>query len=147
MSKERELLERVLTSELWSVQEELQAEIKELLAQPEQEEQQPVATKLESHPFNAFHVSSGDFKELQKLPIGTKLYSEPPITSREMYQRGYAAAERYLKREPLSIDWTEAPKNTATAKVALFWVSEDNLMLGRKDLASIEKPVNGADGD
>ena len=40
MSKERELLARVLTSELWSVQEELQAEIKELLAQPEQE---PVA--------------------------------------------------------------------------------------------------------
>jgi len=37
MSKERELLARVLTSELWSVQEELQAEIKELLAQPEPE--------------------------------------------------------------------------------------------------------------
>jgi hypothetical protein len=27
---------------------------------------------------------------------------EPPITSREMYQRGYAAAERDLNREPLS---------------------------------------------
>ena len=27
---------------------------------------------------------------------------EPSITSREMYQRGYAAAERDLKREPLS---------------------------------------------
>ena len=37
MSKERELLERVLTSELWSVQEELQSEIRELLAEPEQE--------------------------------------------------------------------------------------------------------------
>jgi len=36
MSKERELLARVLTSELWSVQEELQAEIRELLAEPEQ---------------------------------------------------------------------------------------------------------------
>jgi hypothetical protein len=43
MSKERELLARVLTSELWSVQEELQAEIRELLAQPEQE------TKLRDH--------------------------------------------------------------------------------------------------
>jgi predicted chitinase len=64
-----------------------------------------------------------------------------------MYQRGYAAAERALKREPLSIDWAEAPKNTAIAKVALFWVTEDNLMLGRKDLVSIEKPVNGADND
>jgi hypothetical protein len=68
---------------------------------------------------------------------------EPPITSREMYQRGYAAAERDLKREPLSIDWAEAPENTAIAKVALFWVTEDNLMLGRKDLMSIEKPVEG----
>ena len=72
---------------------------------------------------------------------------QPPQTAREMYQRGYAAAERALKREPLSIDWAEAPENTAIAKVALFWVTEDNLMLGRKDLASIEKPVNGADGD
>jgi len=27
---------------------------------------------------------------------------EPPMTGREMYQRGYAAAERDLKREPLS---------------------------------------------
>jgi hypothetical protein len=27
---------------------------------------------------------------------------EQPITAREMYQRGYAAAERGLKREPLS---------------------------------------------
>ena len=45
MSKERELLARVLTSELWSVQEELQAEIKQLLAQPEQE---PVAWMQDS---------------------------------------------------------------------------------------------------
>ena len=70
-----------------------------------------------------------------------------PQTAREMYQRGYAAAERDLKREPLSIDWAEAPENTAIAKVALFWVTEDNLMLGRKDLASIEKPVNGTNND
>ena len=61
---------------------------------------------------------------------------QPPQTTREMYQRG-----------PLSIDWAEAPENTAIAKVALFWVTEDNLMLGRKDLVSIEKPVNGADND
>jgi hypothetical protein len=27
---------------------------------------------------------------------------QPPQTAREMYQRGYAAAERDLKREPLS---------------------------------------------
>lgn len=43
MSKERELLARVLTSELWSVQEELQAEIKELLAQPEPEPCKPLS--------------------------------------------------------------------------------------------------------
>lgn len=48
MSKERDLLARVLTSELWSVQEELQAEIKELLAQPEQEPEPLLAeTKIE----------------------------------------------------------------------------------------------------
>ena len=45
MSRERDLLARVLTSELWSVQEELQAEIKQLLAQPEQE---PVAWMQDS---------------------------------------------------------------------------------------------------
>jgi hypothetical protein len=38
MSREKELLERVLTSELWSVQEELQSEIRELLAELEQED-------------------------------------------------------------------------------------------------------------
>ena len=100
MSRERELLERVLTSELWSVQAELQAEIKELLAESEQ---QPVATKLEGHQFNAFHVSADDFKKLQKLPTGTKLYTappkrEPPMTGREMYQRGYAAGVRFAEK-------------------------------------------------
>ena len=96
-------------------------------------------------------MSEEDLKRLEKrCPLRCDfsqamkdLKREPSITSREMYQRGYAAAERDLKREPLSIDWAEAPENTAIAKVALFWVTEDNLMLGRKDLASIEKPVEG----
>jgi hypothetical protein len=35
---------------------------------------------------------------------------EPSITSREMYQRGYAAAERDLKREPLSDDEVIVPE-------------------------------------
>ena len=52
----------------------------------EQTEQEPVATKLESHQFTAFHVSADDFKKLQKLPTGTKIYTAPP------------------KREPLSED-------------------------------------------
>jgi hypothetical protein len=30
---------------------------------------------------------------------------EPPMTGREMYQRGYAKAKGDLKREPLSDDW------------------------------------------
>ncbi len=65
---------------------DLPERIKELLAQPEQTEQEPVATKLESHQFTAFHVSADDFKKLQKLPTGTKIYTAPP------------------KREPLSDD-------------------------------------------
>jgi hypothetical protein len=38
---------------------------------------------------------------------------EPPMTSREMYQRGYAAAERDLNREPLSDEaiWDNLPEN------------------------------------
>ena len=68
--------------------------IENLLAQPEQTEQEPVATKLESHQFTAFHVSADDFKKLQKLPTGTKIYTAPP------------------KREPLSnIDIKEASRN------------------------------------
>ena len=43
-----------------------------------QPEQEPVATKLESHQFTAFHVSADDFKKLQKLPTGTKIYTAPP---------------------------------------------------------------------
>ena len=50
------------------------------------QEQEPVATKLESHQFTAFHVSADDFKKLQKLPTGTKIYTAPP------------------KREPLSYE-------------------------------------------
>ena len=30
---------------------------------------------------------------------------EPPMTGREMYQRGYAKAKDDLKREPLSDEW------------------------------------------
>ena len=96
MSKERKLLRllrRVKVLLECSNVEPLQrhsdlivGEIKELLAQPEQTEQEPVATKLQSHQFTAFHVSADDFKKLQKLPTGTKIYTAPP------------------KREPLSTD-------------------------------------------
>jgi hypothetical protein len=38
---------------------------------------------------------------------------QPPMTGREMYQRGYAAAERDLNRKPLSEDaiWDNLPEN------------------------------------
>ena len=66
-----------------------------------------MATKLETPQFQSFRVSFEDAKKLEELPVGTKIYTSPPkpkpsMTGREMYQRGYAAAERDLKREPLS---------------------------------------------
>ena len=55
-------------------------------------------------------MSEEDLKRLEKrCPLRCDfsqaikdLKREPSITAREMYQRGYAAAERDLKREPLS---------------------------------------------
>ena len=75
MSIERNLLKRILATG-W-LDHELSCEVEELLTQPEQTEQEPVATKLESHQFTAFHVSADDFKKLQKLPTGTRLYTSP----------------------------------------------------------------------
>ena len=84
MSKERELLARVLTLEIWSVREELQAEIRELLVQPEQE---PVAWQLSS--------KDSSYTELRKTePEGADMYLyqiKPLYTSPQ-------------KREPLSDD-------------------------------------------
>ena len=76
MSKEREFLKKLRYASL--LENDLRKELDELLAQPEQTEQEPVATKLESHQFTAFHVSALDFKKLQKLPTGTKIYTTPP---------------------------------------------------------------------
>ena len=75
MSIERNLLKRILATG-W-LDHELSCEVEELLTQPEQTEQEPVATKLESHQFTAFHVSADDFKKLKKLPTGTRLYTSP----------------------------------------------------------------------
>jgi hypothetical protein len=169
MSRERDLLKRVLTSELWSVQEELQSEIRQLLAEPKQENDYAWSSVAEYEKDVGFSVSQ-DFKiawdmartrlsntltpaaqpALEPAPepiawmykwkenyekysthfkLGVNppsvctfsmrnlqpLYTapskrEPPITSREMYQRGYAAAERDLKREPLSDDEVIVPE-------------------------------------
>ena len=111
MSRERELLERVLTSELWSLQEELQSEIRELLAEPEKPEQKPVATKLASHQFTAFHVSSSYFKELQKLAIGTKLYTSPQSVKLRSYAQAEEDLKRLEKRCPLRCDFSQAMKD------------------------------------
>jgi hypothetical protein len=46
----------------------------------------------------------GQRNELSKRYLAPQK-REPAMTGREMYQRGYAAAERDLKREPLSDDW------------------------------------------
>ena len=73
--RERDLMKKILATG-W-LDHELSCEVEELLAQPEQEEA-PVATKLEGHQFTAFHVSADDFKKLQKLPTGTKIYTAPP---------------------------------------------------------------------
>ena len=80
MSEEREILKKILllyrkdnSCMSWGVARDIEY----LLAQPEQEEA-PVATKLEGHQFTAFHVSADDFKKLKKLPTGTRLYTAPP---------------------------------------------------------------------
>ena len=89
MSYERELLERVLTSELWSVKEELQAEIKELLSKPEQE---PVAWMYDHH------IEVGYDKHTEFNIVETcarNLESENCINIRPLYTSP-------PKREPLS---------------------------------------------
>jgi len=116
MIKERELLARVLTSELWSVQEELQVEIRELLAEPEKPEPapEPVAWKDRSYG-NLHHTNYGNSIPLYTAPPKP----EPPMTGREMYQRGYAAAKRELKREPLSdeeINAIDLPEKQCTIR-------------------------------
>ena len=45
--------------------------------------QEPVATKLETQQFNCFHVSAEDFQRLKELPVGTKLYTDPPAAQRQ----------------------------------------------------------------
>jgi hypothetical protein len=90
MSKERELLKRAMVEDDdgdWFIGHTLYKEIQELLAQPEQD--QPVATKLETPQFQSFRVSFEDAKKLEALPVGTKIYTSPL----------YAAPP---KREPLT---------------------------------------------
>jgi hypothetical protein len=68
-------------------------------------EQEPVAWRWKTHKRNYYTYSEENYHELEGEPLYTAPpKDEPPMTQREMYQRGYAAAERDLKREPLSDD-------------------------------------------
>ena len=82
MSKERELLRRVWASERWDMPEDLQADIKELIDQPEQEHVGVVRT-IGGYPDDSDHIAEWtcSFKYLKD---GDMLYLSPP------------------KREPLS---------------------------------------------
>lgn len=88
-----------------------------LLAQPEQTQQTPVACEPVisqdlindiEYLITAFETSADaddywrPISDLIDDLSGLKKREQPPITQREMYQRGYAAAERDLKRKPLS---------------------------------------------
>ena len=77
MSKERELLERVWASERWDMPEDLQADIQELLAQPE--------------PFM-----------LKNRQLTGSL-----ISYDEMYKKGYAQAKIDLKPEQEPVAWCQ----------------------------------------
>jgi|GEM_PF-2309798 len=117
-SPERELLQECyffIDNKVTVSSKRLLDRIDKLLAQPEQE---PVAWMYEeATSFNkdgyfsewlpCFYLEKAD--EDKSLRNETPLYAspqkrEPPQTAREMYQRGYAAAERDLKRKPLSAE-------------------------------------------
>jgi hypothetical protein len=63
-------------------------------------------TKEQLEEIQNFHDDIGECTEPHEECFIKKLIEwnekQPPQTAREMYQRGYAAAERDLKREPLS---------------------------------------------
>jgi hypothetical protein len=101
------LLESTDMSPLQRQSDNLIGRAKELLAQPEYIADvgnmvEPVATKLESHQFTAFHVSADDFKKLQKLPTGTRIYTAPhkrdPMTGSEISQ-GFKADKDAINAE------------------------------------------------
>ena len=118
MSKERELLRKILKANDEGYLSflgfaSLKNEIQELLAQPEQTEQEPVAWQLVAN-----FITDGDIlqytyskprDELYEYYRVTPLYTSPPtregLTPREgltEYKKGYAQAELDLKRQPLT---------------------------------------------
>ncbi len=117
MSKERELLERVMYRIPSAVISEHDLDfvddIKAILAQPEQTEQEPVAWMYEWHEgdtesTSTYCGSEKPFQEDEVKPFNLRpLYEHPnrnELTPRQglaEYKKGYAHAELDLKREPL----------------------------------------------
>jgi len=104
MNKERELL-KIWVSQFGDLRHDfdLLVATRKLLAEPEKE---PVAwRKWDGYGFVLREYDNGG-KPLYLAPQKR----EPAQTAREMYQRGYAAAERDLKREPLSDDEVIVPE-------------------------------------
>ncbi len=108
MSKERELLVRIVNADMVEYMQ-LMGEAEELLAQPEQTEQEPVAWMQDS--IELYVLEEKNSLRGYVIP----LYTSPPVsditgeelmkqvkTNRVFYQEGYAQAELDLKREPLS---------------------------------------------
>jgi len=108
MSKERELLKKaVQDASEGTMSLSLYNEIEELLAQPECDTltDKPTATAMAVMPNGTYVSNVYDAYEEGRRSLCEAVASQPehpPMTQREMYQRGYAAAERDLKREPLS---------------------------------------------
>jgi len=118
MSKERELLTRLVKSGVLGGYSFI-AEVKDLLAQPEQTEQEPVAWMYDSYEDGRRDrydclTTTEDYVTNYGVSNIRPLYTAPPkreplsderlrdISNREFYQAGYAEAELKLKRETLS---------------------------------------------
>jgi len=137
MSEERELLAQIMryfaAGDIAVKEFEMSSDIaetlhnaQELLAQPETK-QEPVAwmydwnTKGDELYGNSYYDRvSSDEMAIKRCACDNirPLYTtppkdEPPQTAREMYQRGYAAAERDLKRKPLSDTKCPYPEETS----------------------------------
>ena len=81
-------------------------EVRELLAQPEQE---PEAWKVIDGANGEFMFSRvKPMERTYKYDVVIPLYTSPLKTNRVFYQEGYAQAELDLKREPLGLEIMDA---------------------------------------
>ena len=125
MSKERELLTRLVESGVLGGYSFI-AEVKEILAQPEQTDQKPVGIVITmgGYPDDSVHTVELTCRH-GALKDGDLLYTAPQkpeltVTKREAYQRGYAQAEEDLKREPLSDEEVIAKYRAIAVDNALY---------------------------